>query len=356
MSSSKDGAKAQELSAQEKRELRLVVETYYDVQDIRMSTDNRIRQYADHEALVAVEGEAAAQRLRDEGQEAYKKAIRVLKKEAKDLVFLDAYEKALAGLEDDDHHAKVNKLMSQQETILKRKAEKLVSTHPLWTSWLIDVKGIGPCLSGGLLSWINIERCRYASQLWKYSGLAVITDSWKCHACGHTMDHHPSLLQRGVRASALCPKCQNPMAAIGHADRRQKGKVLGYNPNVKKLFWKIGNSFVKLSPATSKYRALYDKFRAQVEAKILANKGFCSKTHYSDGEKKTKVIPCFDAHKFAMAKRLTVKVFAAHIYLKWREILGLQVDSPWIFWDGSGHQDFIAPFSDKEDEKKKNVG
>lgn len=335
-----------ELSAKAKRELRLVVETYYDQQNVRNATEHRIRHYAEHEGLVAILGEVKAEETKLLGPAKYKKAIRDHRQED---AFQIAYKEAVDALEDDEHHAKVNKLSLQQEHILKRKAMKHVSEHPLWTEWLDRVRGIGPCLAGGIIARIHIERCNNVSQLWKYSGLAVTTDSWKCHACGHKLPHDPSLLKRGVRAVVMCPKCQNPMAAIGHADRRVKGQLLGFNPHVKTLFWKVGESFVKLNPKKSGYRRLYETFRAQVDAKIAARNGYCHKDHFDE---KKKQIPCFDAHKFAMAKRLTVKVFAAHVYLKWRELLGLPTENPWIFWDGSGHSDFIEPIYDTKAEEK----
>lgn len=329
-----------ELSARAKRDLRLIVETYYDVQKVRSATELRIGGYADHEGLVACVGELEAERLKLEGPTIYKKAIKDHRKEE---AFAFGHKAASDALQDDEHHAKVNKLMRQQETILKNKAMKIIRLHPLWTEWLESVRGIGPCLAGGILARVHIENCKSVSQLWKYAGLGVTLQSWKCKACGHELPHDPSLLKRGVRATVMCPKCQNPMASIGHADRREKGKTLGFNPHVKTLFWKVGESFVKLKAEKSGYRKLYDRFRDQVEKKIAANGGFCSKEHRNE---KKKVIPCFDAHKFAMAKRLTVKVFAAHIYLKWRQLMGLSTENPWIFWDGSGHTDFIEPIYD----------
>lgn len=339
-----------ELSAKAKRDLRLIVETYYDVQNVRNATEHRIRHYADHEGLVAVLGEVAAEQKKLEGIPAYKKAIR---DHRKDEAFAAASLTAASALEDDEHHAKVNKLMRQQEAILKRKAMVIIKDHPLWTDWLSAVYGIGPCLGGGILARIQIENCRYVSQLWKYAGLGVTMNGWKCHACGHQMDHHPSLLQRGVRATVMCPQCQNPMAAVGHADRREKGKKLTFNPHLKTLFWKVGESFVKLSPEKSGYRKLYDKFRAEIDQKIARQGGYCHKEHK---DQKGKVIQCFDAHRFAMAKRKTVKVFAAHIYLKWRTLLGLPTDDPWIFWDGSGHGDYIQPIYDMKENEKTTEG
>ncbi len=358
-------ATQQAMSANAKRRMRVIVETYYDVQNVRMATDNRILQYSDHEGLVSVLGEVPAAELQRTGQAPYKAEIRKLKlsvaelKELKEigtekflkihseaadkLTFLAGAKMATDELEDKDYHRSVNKLMADQEKILMKQAKAEIKDHPLWDSWLKDVLGIGECFGGGLISRIDIHQCNTVSQLWKYAGQAVVMDSWKCYACDNSIPHHPSLLKRGVQAVVKCPKCGNGMAAIGHADRRVRGEKLTYNPELKKLCWKISGSFLKVSAKKSGYRQLYDKFRAEIEAKIASKGGFCHKTHY-DGAAKKKVIPCFDAHKLAMARRKTVKVFLAHVYQVWRELEGLPTENPWIFWDGSGHQNYMEPF------------
>ncbi len=358
-------ATEQAMSANAKRRMRVIVETYYDVQNVRMATDNRILQYSDHEGLVSVLGEVAAADLQRQGQAPYKAEIRKLKlsvvelktlaekgpekflemdPESQDkLTFWAGAKNAVEELEDKDYHSSVNTLMGDQEKILMKAAKAEIKDHPLWSTWLIGVLGIGECFGGGIISRIDIKKCNTVSQLWKYAGQAVVMESWKCHACKHSIPHNDSLLKRGVQAVVKCPKCSNAMAAIGHADRRVRGEKLTYNPELKKLCWKISGSFLKVSAKKSGYRQLYDKFRAEIDGKIASQGGFCHKTHYGDSAKK-KVIPCFDAHKLAMARRKTVKVFLAHVYQVWRELEGLPTENPWIFWDGSGHDNYMEPF------------
>jgi hypothetical protein len=87
-----------------KRRLRLVVETYYDVQEVRIETEHRIRQYAEHEALVAVVGEAKAESARLEGMESYRRQVRDV---AKDVRFVEAFQASVAKLVDEEHHKSV---------------------------------------------------------------------------------------------------------------------------------------------------------------------------------------------------------------------------------------------------------
>lgn len=330
----------EEMTASSKRKLRVIVETYGDVQGIRMATEHRIRTYAEHEGLVAVLGEVAAEASKMAGIEAYKADIR---KHKDDPAFTLAFQGAVDKLEDDQYHKKVNKLMKLQEGVLKNMAMAEVKEHPLWNDWLKYVYGIGPCLAGGIIAraLTSVERSAHVSQHWAYAGLAVVMDKWLCHACKHEVEHRPEYMQKDLAAAVRCPKCQTPMAPVGHAQRRVKGQQSDFNERLKVLYWKIGESFVKQSAAKSGYRRLYDQMRAKVE------RDGCSKIHLDD---KKRQIPCFDAHKFAKAKRLTVKIFASHVWQKGRELLGLSVADPFIFWKGHDKSGYIAPIYDLKPE------
>lgn len=330
----------EEIAESSKRKLRLIVESYADVQQVRMATDHRIRTYAEHEGLVAVLGEVESEKVKMEGIEVYKGAIR---KHRDEVAFTAAFQEAIDKLEDDKYHKKVNKLMKDQEGVLKNMAMTEIKDHPLWTTWLQYVYGIGPCLAGGLIARAlnSVARSPHVSQHWAYAGLSVVMDKWLCHACKHEIEHQPEYMQKDTAASVKCPKCQNFMAPIGHAQRRVKGMQSNFNERLKVLYWKIGESFVKQSAAKSGYRRLYDQNRANIENKP------CNKVHMNE---KKQVIPCFDAHKFAKAKRLTVKIFASHVHQKGRELLGLPVSNPFIFWKGHDQASLIQPIYDLKPE------
>ena len=233
--------------------LRVLVETYYDVQDQRMRASRRIAQYTESS---------------------------------------DANQAELS-----EWHDEVDKRMDKSEAFLKNKVSRILKTHSLWTSWLVDVKGIGPCLAGGIIAWLNPHKAAHASSFWKYAGLAVVN---------------------------------------GEAERRKRGERIAYNPKLKTMCWKIGESFVKTGGV---YRKQYERVREQVNAKP------CNKVHKDE---KGNVISCFDAHKYAKAKRMVTKLFLAHVWHVWRRLEGLPVDRPWIVVHG-GHSenDIVPPLRDK---------
>lgn len=212
--------------------VRDMVETYYDVQNMRIQTGNRIAARVRLQKITPAEAKAAQDWFDDR---------------------LLAFEKEIKG-----------------------RVQVSIKGHPLWEGFLSKVKGIGPCLAGGLVSWIeNPAKFDTVSKLWRFFGQAVIDG-----------------------------KCERPKA----------GEKLHYNPKCKVLAWKIGSSFIKVK---SKYRDLYDRKR-----EFYKTKGGCNKVH---GGK-----PCVETgHIHAMAQRATVKMFLSHTWAAWREIEGLPTRPPY---------------------------
>lgn len=176
----------------------------------------------------------------------------------------------------------------QIEDRIEKKVSEWVKQHPLWDYWLSDVKGVGPLIAGGLLGWIeDVEKFATISKLWKYCGLAVDAD--------------------------------------GKAIRRKKGEKISWNPRMKTLCWKLGESFVKTKGG---YRKIYDDFRENYERK------------YPNETK---------AHIYLMAKRKTVKVFLAHLHQVWSEMKGNPIQKPFIIGktvDGVHHEHEIPVVRD----------
>lgn len=144
-----------------------------------------------------------------------------------------------------------------------------IKDHLMW-KWLKSVKGIGPILASALLSTIDIRKADHASSVWKYAGLAP-------------------------------------------GQKREKGKKIDYNPFLKTVCWKIGESFVK---SRGEYRKVYDTSKTYYQQKFPAEKKEGKRTLYTKG------------HIHAMAKRRAVKLFLSHFWAKWREAEGLSVSEP----------------------------
>lgn len=305
------------------RRVRLIINSYYDVLDQRIRTDHRVRVYAEHAGLVAAMGESEAEALKLQGMETYRKAIADKKDEE---VFKVAFKAAEVEL--DDWHKEMDKTMAAQEAYLKKLAQREIDGVPIWDQWLSKVRGIGPCLAGGLIAWVDPRKAAHVSSLWRYCGLGVTSQGTVCLACGKRDENEPT--------SNAC-SCGGTLFRVGEADRRKAGQKLGYNPKCKTLAWKISSQFVR---GGGVYRELYDRLRSEVDAKP------CRKVHL---DPKTKaVVPCFDAHKHAKAMRMTAKIFLSHYWQRGRELLGLPAPKPFAFGVlGHDAASFIEPMVDR---------
>lgn len=233
--------------------VRALVEDYYDVQDVRIRSNSRIRAFKDGVSP--------------------QKILEVKEMTGDPLILI--------------------------EKQIKKKIRDSVKECNIWTEWLDHIKGIGPILAGGLIANIgDIGNFDTISKLWRYSGLAVGED--------------------------------------GRAERRKRGEKLHYNPRVKVLCWKIGESFVKGGEG---YRELYETFREEYDEKWKTPEDCGSKGCKNKGKGK-----CMKGHRYAAAKRKTVKVFLAHLYTKWRQLEKLKVRDPFIIGktiDGVSHGTLI---------------
>lgn len=319
------------LSMGDRRALRLNMHTYFDLQAVRMETDNRIRAYADYEGLVKCVGEERAEEISLSGPDHFAAEVNKMKDDPR---FIEAKEKAEAWLENDENHKDIGKLALEQENILRKKAKEKIEAHPVYQQWLSRVKGIGPCLAGGLLATGDPTKANSMSAMWKYFGLDVQSLGLLCTGCKRQWN--PDEPAPG----SACPDCKAPLFRMGQSTRPTKGEKLGYSPNAKVLAFKIGSQFVRT--VGSQYRKLYDQFRAKVNA------GTCHKIHIDAKTKKE--YPCPDAHKFAKARRMVAKIFIGHYWIVSRALLGLPVPKPFAFGVlGHDSAHYIEPMVDEGD-------
>jgi len=167
--------------------------------------------------------------------------------------------------------------------------------HPIYP-WLIDVRGIGPVLAGGLLALIgDIGRFDTVSKLWAYAGMHVID---------------------------------------GKAPKLERGKRANWNSTLRTLCWKLGESFVK---AGGQYRELYDAYKKRDRAKHP------EKLNSGRKSRKGKAIWMYtDGHIHARAKRYAVKILLSHLWEYWRLFEGLAVREPYAI-EVLGHTGKIEP-------------
>jgi len=196
---------------------------------------------------------------------------KLIKKDAYDEVISDYGELTMADL--------YVTLLSREEEQFKMLIP-LIREFPIWTEYLVDVKGIGPALAGVLISEIDITKARYVSSIWKYAGLDVAQDGrGRSRQKAHLIDID------------YIDSDQNPVTKKG----------ITYNPFLKtKMIGVLPGSFLK---AKSPYANVYYNYKTRILSRELSK-----------------------LHTHNMAMRYMVKRFLADLYVAWRTLEGLPVE------------------------------
>jgi hypothetical protein len=220
------------LSLSEREKVRSLVEIYYDIQDVRIRSFNRLREVGEVQGVTP-------------------KHLKLLEKEIKD--YIDAY----------------------------------VKTQLVYTKFLKGIRGIGPILTGGILSWLDPHKAPHVSSFWKYCGLHVVD---------------------------------------GEGVKRKHGVKLDFNLRMRTFTWKIADSFIK--HRTPLYRDIYDEVKPREAAKL---------NHPEVDPKNCPMyIKCRSKGKSCKrhidyrAKRVMVKRFLADLWACWRALEGLPVSEPYV--------------------------
>ncbi len=253
-----------------RRELgRIISGAYYDYQNVRLSSMNRVRDVV---------------RKKKEGipfdQKEDKKEDKSFSKDFNDKKLPKILDTMLEeGVITKDEYVYIKETMdlinksSKLEQEYKTYMLKYIGSEKIWTEFLSKIKGIGPVLGANLIKNFGYcERFEMVSSVWKYCGLHVID---------------------------------------GVAAKRKKGEKLDYNPKMKTLAWKIGDSFIKMN--TPIYRDIYDR----AKERELNRK--------DDNKPKNKM------HAHLRAMRKTVKLFLSHYWACSRTLAGLDTREEYVF-------------------------
>jgi hypothetical protein len=200
----------------------------------------------------------------------------------------------------------------EEERDLLRQLSDRIAQHPAWP-WLSRVRGVGPSLAARLLGRLEIDRAPTPSSFWSYCGLATVAaEVYRCDQCGYELSL-PSgrTIRTGHRVPASGQQCAGSLAPVGEGPRRvaqprpSRGENAPYDREAKKLCYLIGISFVRQG---SSYKNYYEEQRARLDVA------------------KPDWIP---RRRHLTALRMTEKLFLAHLWLVWREQLGLPITAPY---------------------------
>jgi len=296
----------------------IVIGAYYDYQEIRIGLTNRVR------CLIRQKIEGIdVSKPEDKKEEDEKKYDKKYKDEnLHELVIQNKNKFSETEYEYITSLIEGLKNTEKLENGYKKQMQIYVTSEPIYTTFLKDIKGISTILAGNLIKeYKYCENSPHASSLWKMSGLHVVD---------------------------------------GHAPKPEKGVKLEFNPKLRTLCWKIGDSFIK--QRTPVYREIYDNEKAR-QLSLMENLkcetcGSRPDEHTFDKTKKTYLCPKPNTgiykysksptppmrlgHADSRARRKMVKIFVSHYWLKARTIKGLPISLPYAI-EKLGHTHIIKP-------------
>jgi len=178
----------------------------------------------------------------------------------------------------EEERQRVKKVLDDRDKKLKRAVREYAELDSLAKSAL-QVKGVGEVTVAYCLVYIDLEKARHASSLWKYAGL-------------HTSSH----------------------------ERFTKGKSSGGNKNLRTILYTMADSQVKSKGA---YRGVYDRAKAKKERSVALVKSRNTKGQLIECSWKD-VKP---SHRHGHGLRIVMKNFLADWWWVGRTLKGLPTDS-----------------------------
>lgn len=248
---------------------------------------------------------------------------------------------------------------------------ELISKNNEVGRWLLQINGIGPVITAGLLSYFDVTGIEYATHFMSYAGLNDNNRPWLGaekskqivnEVLGDSKiitDEHLEELSRLTqwKYGYLNKNCS--VEKNGEVVRNKQALInsiakIPYNKSLKTLMYKISQSFVKVSyKPESLYGKIYkerkiletelnDKLYYADQAKhILETKNIGKNTDaykaYSQGK-----LP--KAHIQRRAERYATKIFVSHLFEEMYRVANNKEPARYyILEHGTGHKDYIEP-------------
>lgn len=184
----------------------------------------------------------------------------------------------------------ITKDLTNTEKKLLKSIKKELDNYPIWTEFLVDVRGVSTATGGGLIAMIDklgIGNIPSVSSLWHYFGLHV----------------------------------EN-----GNAPKLSKGKTLSYNPKARSLA--LGIIADNLIKSKSEYKKIYDEEKKKQLKKIYP-KGVLMEKFNKYKKYKEEDVNVSLQHAHNRAKRKMVKTLLKKLWVNWRKLKGEELTKPY---------------------------
>lgn len=228
-------------------------------------------------------------------------------------------------LKDIDFFKKLSENLEQMEKQCGKEVEKSVAVHPLWLNWLCKVRGCGTQMAAVLISNIDIHRATTVSKIWSVCGIGKErkylvryrerkegAKEWGKEIEKEVFATSPESAQHVIPRGKIFEKRVErefgEIVPIGDFERQQlrPGQYPTYNQFLKtKVVGVLADCFIK---GRNTYTTFYYNYKARFENDIGKEKRFKKPMHLH-----------------LAARRYMMKMFLIDLYKNWRKIEGLEV-------------------------------
>lgn len=288
----------------EQTSIRNMIDTLYAVQDLRISTGNRLAASLRNKRFSS----------KDTADESIIKSILSEFSTITEQAKLDSKGKKTATIQSVIRACECKLILNQlhydlvKPYVLLCKTEqeqlktikKFVESTRLWKEFLVGVKGCGHLMAAVCMAYLDPYKARHCSAFWKYAGLDVVL----------------SEDGEGIGRNRSMTTMIDYIAKDGTVKQKRS---LTYNPRLKtKLLGVLGGAFLKARD--SHYGNIYYGYKNRLIQRNFGNN---------------------KAHIHRAALRYAVKMFLRDLWVEWRKIEGLQVTTPYeeVYLDKDPHGD-----------------
>lgn len=276
------------MNEMERKELRAMVRTMYDYQDMRLRTAGRLRLNADDETVDEEHMDDA-----------------------------EISEKDYATIE------YVKLATSKIEKKIAREIESMIKGELVYTQFFKNVRGCGPLMSAACLAEFDIQRAETVSKMWQFAGLNPgMVRGKKIIKITKKTDMSQIIREYENRDGEKCGIIVTDEMVRG--DRKTPGFVAPYNAWLRtKLCGVLAGGMIKAQHGDKGRNyaiEFYYPYKARLEQEENEVMHVGKMTAWKDVNK---------GHRDKAAKRYMIKMFVKDLYVAWRTLEGLPVRPPY---------------------------
>jgi len=314
---------------------RIVAGSFYDMQQIRISTLNRIRDVIRKKAENIGFKEVEKKKIKKDFIEKYT--------DEELLAFLPELDFTAKEIKYVERCLKLAKESHSLENKYKRAMLDFVEAEPIYKEFLVKIRGIGEVLSANLIKEFGYCEVEIYNKETKALVARELGDKKKFDKALKDFVTNPDkYYKRGYDNVAKLWAHTGNHVVNGVAVKKRKGENLTFSPRLRTFTWKISDCLMKSNHGI--YREIYDSEKKKQLAREYKKEELQKKYGktkegkwiYKEEETNIRLI---HAHNRALRKMR--KLFLAHYWACARELKGLDTRLPYV-QEKLGHKNIIT--------------